>query len=84
MSLAEVDDDGLMVTVRATSRSYDLLLDFTRQMEAASEFTKTRVTSIGDKGPGSSPILALLGIDDGADPGEEIDFAPSLELEMTR
>ena len=84
VSLDEVDDDGLMVTVRATSRSYDLLLDFTRQMEAASEFTKTRVTSIGDKGPGSSPILALLGIDDGADPGEEIDFAPSLELEMTR
>ncbi|MCH8235068.1 MAG: hypothetical protein IIC29_02970 [Chloroflexi bacterium] len=74
VSLEQVDDDGLLVTVRATASTYDLLLDFTRILEGVSGIVDVRVNSIGATGPSRAPASAgeeLYGLLPGLLSGDE-------------
>ena len=74
VSLEQVDDDGLLVTVRATASTYDLLLDFTRILEGVSGIVDVRVNSIGATGPSRAVASAgeeLYGLLPGLLSGDE-------------
>jgi Tfp pilus assembly PilM family ATPase len=96
VSIEEVDDDGHLVTLRASARNYDLLLDFTRVLEGSAGtqagIQGVRVTSIGSPssslGPGGSMTFAeedlfglLPGFDFGSETGSEA--APDLAVSMS-
>jgi|GEM_PF-4071942 hypothetical protein len=100
VSINEVDDDGHLVTLRASAPSYDLLLEFTTVLEGPvgtqAGIQGVRVTSIGSSAPGGSMAYAeqdLYGLLPGFEfeseigTGASLDLVsdmPILELELTR
>ena len=75
--LHEVDDDGTLVTVRATAAAYGTLLHYVRALEDSGAFDAVAIRMIGDARSGPAPAGAAPFLD-GEGPG------PSLTLELTR
>ena len=75
--LHEVDDDGALVTVRATAAAYETLLGYVRALEDSGAFDSVAIRTIGNTYSGAAPDGTVPFLD-GAGPG------PSLTLELVR
>ena len=75
--LQEVDDDGTLVTVRATAAAYETLLRYVRALEDSGTFDAVAIRMIGNTGSGPAQAGAAPFLD-GEGPG------PSLTLELIR
>ena len=77
--LREVDDDGTLVTVRATAAAHEPLLEYVRALETSGAFDSVAIRTIGGALPGArSPDPALF------PSGESPEPSLTLELELVR
>jgi len=77
VALREIDDDGVLVTVRATAAAYATLLAYVQELENSGAFQSVAIRTIGDMHSGATPVGAASFLDDER-PG------PSLTLELIR